>query len=816
MSSHNTENQFDLKKLLVEIWHYKFLYILIVLLALGCWFLYVKYTAKTYAHTSTVLIKTKTDHSYSASTELINVYDILGQEVILQNELNILQSTPHIKEVLDEMGQNVSYYLQENKLPMDFTYGLTDIYKGSPFIVVINNDHFQALNTLFNVKIMNDTEYMLECKDDGKIWLFSYLTESYAYEIEGIDFSGVFEFGETVQTDNFSFKLLLKSNYSTTAFLDKDLYFKLNDLNKLSVAYQKALLIKSPNPMEGSIATINFVGPNIQLSLDFLDGIISKYIQNNIEEKTHLASTTIQYIDRQLANISDTLNQAEQQLQNFRRVHNIMDVDEKSQRILNEREGLEEDREEVSRRLNLLQQMKAYFDAANEGDGSTLVIPSFLGIEDPLLNSLIQELIRLDTEREPLILNNQLNSPRLAILNANIENLLSSISENIIFRLNSTNSELQDINRRISSVNTEFARLPQTQRRLVGIERQFNLTQDVYTSLMEKRIQAQIARTSTKPDCVVIEPARFIGVDSPNSIISLGIALFLGIMIPSLIVFGRKFFMDKIENEEDLQRICHLTKIGALPEHKRAAGNVLINEPTEYIAEAFRSLRSNINFFLNGEKHKIILLTSSIPLEGKSVSSLNLATAFALTGNRTLLIRLDLRKEAEADDGFNQQHLVGLSDYLIQQAKLEDIITQTEVPNMHIIPAGNVPPNPAELLASERVKELLNQARQRFDYIIIDTPPFGLVSDAFILMKYTDLNIYIARLGKITKRTFLPNMEEIKSKKLDNFYLVVNGIKPHRSAYAKYASYPYGGKNSKSAKKARKKSSKKSYSGAAF
>jgi capsular exopolysaccharide synthesis family protein len=450
--------------------------------------------------------------------------------------------------------------------------------------------------------------------------------------------------------------------------------------------------------------------------------------------------------------------------------------------------------------------MKAYFDAARE-DATILVVPSFLGIEDPLLNALIQELVELNSERALLIENNQLSSPRLAVLNANIENLLISISENIVFRLNVTSAELQDINIRISEVNTEFARLPQTQRRLLGIEREFNLTQDVYTSLMEKRIQAQIARSSTLPDCVVIEPASYQGISSPNKILNLAIAIFLGLLIPSIYVFGRKFFIDKIEDKEDIKRLCNLTQVGEIPEYKKIAGNVLINEPTEYLAESFRTLRSNINFFLNGEKHKVILLTSSLPLEGKSMTSLNLASAFALAGNRTLLIRLDLRKTSELEDDFNQQELVGLSDYLIREARLEDIITHAEIPGLSIIPSGKTPPNPAELLSSERIKDLILQAKERFDYVIIDTPPFGLVSDAFMLMKYTDLNIYIARLGKITKRAFRVNMEEIVSKQLNNFYLLINGMKLYKSAYAKYASYPYGGKKIKPVKKRRKNKS---------
>ncbi len=813
MDRHSNENQLDLKRIIAEAWNYKWFYIIVVIIALGIWFLYMQFASQTYSVKSTILIKTKSEQSYSSSTELLNVYELLGQDIIMQNEVNILQSTPHIKELLAELGLTVSYYIQEDKLPREFNFSLTDMYNSSPFMIILNSNHAQPLHTLFYVHIINDEAFTLECRSD-KIRLYNYESETYVSEIENVVFSGQYKFGESIETDFFSFKVLLNANYNPIRFLNKDLFFKLNNLSLLSVAYQNALLIESSGPLEGSIANLSFTGSNVQLSLDFLNGLIAKYIDKNLEEKTHLASTTIQYIDRQLANITDTLSRTEQELQNFRRVHNIMDVDEKSQRIMNQREDLEDNRDEVSRRLNLLQQMKAYFDAAME-DASTLVVPSFLGIEDPLLNSLLQELIKLNSEREPLIQNNQLNSPRLAILTANIDNLLNSISENIIFRINSTNAELQDVNRRIASINAEFARMPQTQRTLLGIERQFNITQDVFTSLMEKRIQAQIARSSTKPDCVVIEPARFTGVASPNMMISLAMALFLAFMFPSIFVFGRKFFMDKIEDKEDLKRLCRMTQIGELPEYKKFSGNILVDEPTELLAESFRSLRSNINFFLNGERHKIILLTSSIPLEGKSMSSLNLATAFALAQYRTLLIRLDLRKEFEQDDAFSQQNLVGLSDYLIGGAKLEDIITRTEVPGLDVIPAGQVPPNPAELLSSQRIKDLLLQVKQRFDYVIIDTPPFGMVSDAFILMKYTDINIYIARLGKITKKTFLPNMEEIKDKKLENFYLLVNGIKPYKSAYARYAAYPYG-KSKPPRRKRKKKSAGKQMTNAAL
>jgi capsular exopolysaccharide synthesis family protein len=796
MAYQTNDNQLDFGKIIAEIWNYKFLFIFFIFIAAVTWYFYVKFVSETYSISSTILIKTKSETTYTTSTELMNVYDILGRDIVMQNELNIINSTPLIKEVLSDLGQNVSYYVQKENIPRQFTFSLMNIYNQAPFMVVYNMDHIQPLNTLFYINILNNEEFIIECKNED-VWLYNFGTEEYVSKIGNLYFSGRFKFGDNIETDHFSFKLLGNSNHNPAEYLNRDICFELNDLNVLAKQYQRSLKIESTT-IEGSIATIQFVGSNIQLAIDFVDGLVAKYINKNLEEKTYLATNTIEYIDRQLDQISDTLSRAEQQLQNFRRVHNIMNVDEKTQRIITQRENLEKERDEVNRRLNFLQQMKAYFDAAKE-DATVLVVPSFLGIEDPILNALIEELITLNSERALLLQNNQLSSPRLAILNTNIDNLLTSIFENIIFRLNVTSNELQDINYRIAQVNTEFARLPQTQRRLLGIERQFNLTQDVYTSLMEKRIQAQIARTSTLPDCVVVEPASFMSIKSPNRIISMAIAIFWGLLFPSSYVFGRRFIVDKIEDKEDIKRICNLTQVGELPEYRRISGNVVINEPQEILAESFRTLRSNINFFLNGEKHKIILLTSSIPLEGKSMTSLNLASAFAIAKNQTLLIRLDLRKSSDDEANYKRQQLVGLSDYLINEAKIVDIITNTDVPGLDVIPSGQIPPNPAELLSSEKIKDLLVQVKQRYDYVIIDTPPFGLVSDAFMLMRYTDLNIYIAKLGRITKKAFMPNMEEIASKKLKNFYLLINGVKPHKSTYAKYAD-PYL-KKGKAAKK---------------
>ncbi len=806
MQNQNISNQWDLKRIIREFWNYRLFFIITLIVTLAAGYLYTRFSSETYLVKSSILIKTKRDYASTSSSEYLNVYDMIGQEITLVNEISVIQSTPIIKEVIEDMGTSVSYYLQEDKLPRQFEFSLKDIYDEAPFVVIIDQEHVQPLYALFYINILNEEEFSL-ASNAKDIWLFQYDNEAYHTLVNEINISGRYKFGETIQTDYCSFKLLLNSNYEPAQYINKDLFFRFNDVNELVKAYQNALEIESSS-YESTIANISFIGDNIQKSLDFVNGIIAKYIEKDLEEKNYLATTTIQYIDRQLSSVADTLTQTEQQLQNFRRDYNIIDVNDRTERLYTQLETSENNKDEASRKLNLLQQVKAYFDA-NKENAQTIVLPSSMGIEDPLLNSLMEELVSLNSEKEQLIRNNQTRSPRLQILNVSIENLTGSISEAIDFSISSTTSELQEINNRIAELNDEFSRLPQTQRRLLGIERQFNLTQDVYTSLMEKRIQAQIARSSTLPDCEIIEPAIYQGIASPNKIISFGLSLFLGLLIPSSYIFGRILLTDKIEDKEDLKRYCPLTQIGELPEYRKSAGNVMVDDPSEVLAESFRSLRSNIDFFLLGEKHKIILITSSLPQEGKSISALNVATAFALSDNYTLLLKLDLRKTDEPDQDFSHQQLVGMSDYLIRQANLEDIIIQTETPNLDLITAGAIPPNPVELLTSDRTKDLLLQVKQRYDYIIIDTPPFGVVSDAFILMKYTDLNIFIVRLGLITTKTLIPSMEDITSKKMNNVYLLINGIKPSGSGYAKYTKYPYGKKNTSSRKKVIKPTQKK-------
>ena len=523
---------------------------------------------------------------------------------------------------------------------------------------------------------------------------------------------------------------------------------------------------------------------HIQKGIDFLDMLIVTYINNTLEEKNHLATKTIEHLDFQLSDISESLGSSEQELQDIRRTSSVMNIDEKAGNIYSQRQATEEQRDEVERRRSYLLQMQDYFESDKDSTG--FLAPSAMGLDDPLLGGLIEQLTTLNRERQQIINNNQLRNPRLRTLEISINNMKATIIETLQYSISTTNAELRDINARLSSLNREYASLPFTQRKLLGIERKFNLSENVYMTLLEQRIQAQIIKASTLPDCEVVEPARFIKIQSPKKMVFLIGALFLGFLFPSLFVMGKKLFTTKILTKEELRKYTNLTQIGSIPADSKSEINVIVKQPNSITAESFHSLRSNIIYYLMGKLNQVILVTSTMEGEGKSFSALNIASSLAVTNNKTILVEFDLRRPSALYTKLGVRGLVGVSSYLINKASLEEITITSEVENLDLILAGQVPPNPIELISSKKTEELFAELRKKYDYIVIDTPPYGVLTDSFVLMKYSDIKIYVTRLGYVNKRLLLSSFEDIESKDIDNIQLLINGENPKQGSYGKY------------------------------
>jgi tyrosine-protein kinase Etk/Wzc len=775
----------NLLQLLRDLMRYWYLIVISLAVFLISAIYYLNFAANTYKVSSSVLLILESGNNIGRGpNDILRAFDIVQQDKKMQNEIYFMQSLPLIREVVGEMDLRTFYYFQENGVPKNFTFSYHNLYKSSPFIVIPTDNHVQPAELFINVKILDEEKFQIYASSEETV-LMNFSNEQVITNTADFKLDGIYSFGSLIENSMASFTIILNSNFSPSRYIGKNMYFKFNNLNWLASSFKSALSISSQN-MESSLAELTFRTPNRALGLDFLHALTNKYIQTNLDEANFLANKTIEHIDRQLVDVSDELTRSEQQLQNLRSDHSVMNIEEKAQNVYQQLEASRNERDEIQRRLNHMNQLNDYFTQYK--DSSRILAPSALGLTDQMLNNMIQELMTLNSEKQRLIDQDQTRNPRIRTIDNTVENLKKAISENINYTITTSRRELNELNQRINSLNQEFSNLPGTQRELLGIERRFNLNDAIYTSLLERRIQAQIIKASKLPDARIIEPPRSAGIASPNRMIVLFFAVLLGLLLPSLFVLGVKLIVNRVASKEDIKIITKLPIIGSIPTNDFAGQNVVRTFPRSPIAESFHILRTNLVYYLRGDNHKTILVTSSLPGEGKSFSAINLATSFALTNSKTVLVEFDLRNPNKfINEVFNARELVGISSYLIKKATLDEIIVPTEVPNLDIIQAGQIPPNPIELISSARTHELINELRKIYEFIIIDTPPYGLVTDAFFLMNVSDIKLYVTRLGYTKKSALASNMEDIEGKKIKDIYMLANENNEDKQRYGKYA-----------------------------
>ncbi len=763
---------------------FKFWYVVVISmgLTLGIGMFYVKFAAREYNVAASVVLKMERSNAYGGGSEdMMRVNELIEQDKNLQNEIYLMGSTPLIRSVVEEMDVQVSYYLQEDRIPKEMEFSMKELYTESPFLVFPDKKHLQVVDVLFYVKILDDERYSIAA-NGNEVSIVNFESDEYVIPSTSFQLGGEYKFGDVVENEYASFKLVLNSNYNADAYQGKDLFFRFNSKAALTGEFKRALKVEASS-VDATMVDMSMRSGNLQKGIDFLNHLVEKYIENNLEKKNHLAEKTIEHLDFQLADISKSLGSSEQELQNIRRSSSVMNIDEKAGNVYNQLQESELERDDIERRRNYLQQMQDYF-ASNESTG--MLAPSAAGINDPQLTALIEELTSMATERQQLINNKQLRSPRLKTLNITIANLERLIMENISYSLNTANAELRELNSRIGQLDREYKSLPYTQRQLLGIERKFNLSEGVYMSLLEQRIQAQIIKASTLSDCELVEPPQYAGIAAPKKVLVLIGAFLFGLLIPITFVLIRKMFTNRVANKEELRRYTSLNQVGSIPQHARGTINVIRDQPNSIAAEAFHSLRSNIIYYLMGKSNQVILVTSTMEGEGKSFSALNLASSLAVTNNKTILVEFDLRRPSDIYNTLGIRGLVGVSSYLINKASMEEITISSGVPNLDIMLAGQIPPNPIELISGDQTRILFEELRKKYDYIIIDTPPYGLLTDSFVLMRYSDINIYVSRLGIVKKRMLLQTLDDIEAKDIKNLHLLINGDIPKKGAHGKY------------------------------
>jgi len=741
------------------------------------------YQQRIYSLESLIAVKDEQNPIFSSSTNI--AFNWGGTSDQVETIKTILQSRSHNEKVVQEMQYYIDY-LQDGK------YRMEDVYGELPFRIFIDTTHDQLINTVLKLEFISNEKVQLsiDFKDNFNRKLLNYHNlDKQVYTATNIVYKKEFSVG-TIETSFLKFDLQVFKAIQS----DQIYYIRFKDFNE-TVGHYRTLDVSTAKKGT-SLIKLALNGSNKKRLEDYLNTTVKVLEKDQIEEKIKYAVKTKQYIDTLFDAMAGNLKTIEKDLGSFKQKQNIYNLSAEGSAIFEDALQLDIQSKHFQDRLDYFSNLESYIKNHQEFDSNTVPVPVVLEIEDQKISQSIGVLVSKSKLRENLLQTVTPDYPPLKQLNSEINLERSALLENIYSLRNETKASLSKIKKRFNSNQYKLKQLPQKEQKLVSFERKYAITEQNYNYLKQKSYEAGTAIASNVSDIKVIDTAKDTGQQpfKPNTTFNMLIGLLLALALPLIYILIKEFFNTKIHTVDEVESSCKIPILGVIGTKTNSSNLVVYDSPKSAMAESFRALRSNVQFMLKRDtKSHIMLVTSSISGEGKTITSINLASVFAMSGKKTILVDVDLRKPKLAED-FGLDNKLGLVHYLIKQKQPEELIQQTKYDNLDILLSGPVPPNPSELLLSDETSTLMNYLRENYEYIILDAPPIGAVSDAQELFKFSDTILYLVRQG-YTEKGLLKMIEtKYKRKEVANISYVLNDFtfsKRHGYGYG-YGTYDYG------------------------
>ena len=779
-NTNNDDQNIDIKNLIFICLSHWYLFAAGVVIALAIGFAINRYTTNVYQVTGTVLVK-EDKTSFDPTSIMTGIS--YGSMQNLENEMAVLRSYSLCERVVKKMDLEVSYF-EKGRI------ATAEMYRTAPFTVEFDRSQPQTVGLTYEISILDNGKISLKAQAEHHRTYDFILCQTITSQPTVIETKGEYTQGEWIDNGYNRMRIVLNERFNEEADRNRKMLFVINDyptLVRLMSSYSV-----NPTSKQSSIAAVVMSGTNRQKIVEFTNMLLNEYVTRGLEKKNQVSENTINFIDKELSGIQDSLSTAEIDLQDFRTSNDLLNLDAQAQQVFTNLKALEKERAEMEVNLKLYQRLQNYIRMQID-DPENLAAPSTMGINDPLLNKLVVDLVTISQTKAAQVVTLTEQHPTIIKMDEQIITYKKTLLESANNLVSNASMSIAEINKRIAKAEMESRNMPQKQRLLLGYQRKFELNQNTYNYLMQRRAEAQILRASNTPDNEIIDEAR---IDrtvkvAPRSSINYLIALFLGLLIPALYLFLKDFFNVSVIDRKDVEKLTRFPIIGQIVESSGKDPLVVINSPKSPIAESFRSVRTNIEYITQGKPKSIILITGDSQSIGKTFNSINIASIYALYGKKTVLLGFDMRKPKLSQE-FGLNNSFGLSSYLSNTDTLDNIIQSSgKIPNLDIITSGTIPPNPAELIASAKCDELFEKLQEIYDYIIIDTPPLGLVTDAFLLMRHSDVNLYIVRQGVTNKNIFGNIIKDIEDRGI-KANIILNGIKQEHSYGYRYGSYKYG------------------------
>jgi capsular exopolysaccharide synthesis family protein len=553
---------------------------------------------------------------------------------------------------------------------------------------------------------------------------------------------------------------------------------------------------------------LSYSTDNTRLGLDIVNNFMLEYQKFGLEDKKQQSDNTLSFINEQLASVKSELGGVEKDLQGIREQNRVFAPEQQSILYFGELSESNKQITEQSVRLKVVEYLIKYI---TDKKNIYRLVPSTLGIEEPSLLQQISEFNKLQLERETALKTTTEANPMVVTLNTGIDKIRSDMLENLNNVKNTYVVALEDLNKKSKGANAEISTIPAKEKRLLEITRQQKILEELFSFLLQKKLETSISSASTISNIRVLEPAMASKVPvSPNRKGLYTLALMLGVLIPGAIVFLKEYLNDKVKTREDVEKLTTTPLVGEVSHADEGGALVVKKNNRQYIAEQFRIIRSNLQYLLPKVEKPVILVTSSFSGEGKSFVATNLGAVLAISGKRTVVLEFDIRKP-KIMEGLGLSERKGITNFIVGSLSLSEIVYSVpDQENLFVIPCGPVPPNPAEMLLDEKVDLLFRELRHQFDAVIIDSAPVGLVSDAITLGKHANACMYIVRHNYTYKKQVKLIDELYKTKRFPNLAIIINDINP-RAGYGNYygygnygyGSYGYGIESEKSSQRSR-------------
>jgi capsular exopolysaccharide synthesis family protein len=775
MNNQIQNDEIDLKDLFKTIMKYKYIiaFFAIIFALASAIFAYTK--PSIYSSFATIELQ-EDSNKWSPDDALKQAFS--GGSVNVENQIEILKSKSLADRALKDLNLKTRYFTVKN-------YRTKEYYNNSPFIVIDKILDDTIYGTTFNLTPVDEESFRLEIKPISKFSKRGVLALTGVQPLEDyelITYDKVHKYGEDIVSQWFTLNITKLSSLENEEYsfafvhpsIASDVY--LSDLSVSQVSELSSILRVS-------------IEDNVSLrASDLLNSLFKAYLEQEVERKSEVANLSLDFIDNQLEEINKKLKTSETDLESYKEINDVISLSDKAKTVSTQLVEYESKIQELNIEENILNNLFQYI--SNNQNLAGLSVGS-ITFADPALAILIKSLHEQASQKEALLLDYTELHPEVKKFSQTIATLRRQIVASLKNNLKQLEQRKKSLNDLIYKYQKSIETLPKQERELTRLTRHFSVNEKVYSYLLEKRAETAILKSSTISNARILDIAlNFSKPIKPKRVLIVLVGLILGVIVGLAYAFLREFFNNTIKNTEEIEKYSSIPIYGVIPFNKN-------KKTLSVFSEAFRSIRTNLQFLPQNESSRIISVTSSVSGEGKTTIVAKLGEIISQTNKKVIVLDLDLRK-ASVHKEFDLPNNIGMSNYLTGQNSLTEVIKKTSNDFVDVITTGPLPPNPSELILNENMKNILDELKKSYDYILIDTPPVGLVTDALILMNYSDITFTIVR-ANYTRKEFIKNLDRLAKEHSHNHVgMILNGVEiGDKYGYGYGVSYGYGYGNGK-------------------